>query len=183
MNGPLFLLERWAQARPAQRFPLLLLALLLLVGLAGGITGCGGGSGGAALLATGHSSTQAGSADAGSALLVLPLQGPVVQLDAPATVRVRIKLQLLQHAHYPAALQAGLALQQPWPTGISAAAASLQPPQPTRIDIDYSAKLHLGAGHTPLVAQVTVRATDPATALLTAALAHATAEADWVVDR
>ena len=35
MNGPLFALERWAQARPARRFPLLLLALLILAGCAG----------------------------------------------------------------------------------------------------------------------------------------------------
>lgn len=37
MSGPMFALERWAQRRPATRYPLLLLALLLLWGLAGGI--------------------------------------------------------------------------------------------------------------------------------------------------
>jgi len=36
-------LETWATRRPATRWPLVLLALLLLFGLAGGITGCGGG--------------------------------------------------------------------------------------------------------------------------------------------
>jgi hypothetical protein len=41
MNGPL---ESWAQRRPATRWPLVLLALLLLIGLGGGLTGCGGGS-------------------------------------------------------------------------------------------------------------------------------------------
>lgn len=37
MNGRLFAIERWAARRPAQRWPLLLAAMVLLVGLAGGI--------------------------------------------------------------------------------------------------------------------------------------------------
>jgi hypothetical protein len=32
-------IERWAARRPATRWPLVLLALLLLIGLGGGITG------------------------------------------------------------------------------------------------------------------------------------------------
>ena len=40
---PLFPLERWAARAPATRWPLVLVALLLLFGLAGGIAGCGGG--------------------------------------------------------------------------------------------------------------------------------------------
>lgn len=181
MNSPLFALERWAQARPARRFPLLLLALLLLVGLAGGITGCGGSS--SNLVAAGSGSTQAGSSEVGAALLVLPLQGPDIVLDAPATVRVRIRVRLQQQAHYAAAAQATLALRKPWPTGPSITPIRLSDAAATRLDTDYGVELRLNAGRTPLVAQLTVRATDRATGLLTAALGHATAEADWVVDR
>ena len=42
MTGRLFALERWAERSPRVRYPLLLLAILLLVGLAGGLQGCGG---------------------------------------------------------------------------------------------------------------------------------------------
>ena len=37
MTGRLFALERWAERSPRVRFPLLLLAILVLVGLAGGL--------------------------------------------------------------------------------------------------------------------------------------------------
>jgi hypothetical protein len=36
-------IEVWAQRNPRRRWPLVLAALVLLIGLAGGITGCGGG--------------------------------------------------------------------------------------------------------------------------------------------
>ena len=36
-------LETWARRHPGTRWPLVLLAIVLLIGLAGGITGCGGG--------------------------------------------------------------------------------------------------------------------------------------------
>jgi hypothetical protein len=39
MTARLFAIDRWAQRRPATRYPLLLLALLLLIGLGGGTTG------------------------------------------------------------------------------------------------------------------------------------------------
>ena len=36
-------LEAWAQRSPRLRWPLVLLLIVVLIGLAGGITGCGGG--------------------------------------------------------------------------------------------------------------------------------------------
>jgi hypothetical protein len=39
MSRRLFAIERWAARRPSTRGPLLLLALLLITGLAGGIAG------------------------------------------------------------------------------------------------------------------------------------------------
>ena len=36
-------IERWAQRSPRTRWPLVLLLIVALIGLAGGITGCGGG--------------------------------------------------------------------------------------------------------------------------------------------
>jgi len=82
-----------------------------------------------------------------------------------------------------AAAQATLALRKPWPTGPSITPIRLSDAAATRLDTDYGVELRLNAGRTPLVAQLTVRATDRATGLLTAALGHATAEADWIVDR
>lgn len=38
-----FPLERWAARSPRVRWPLVLVALLVLFGLAGGLTACGGG--------------------------------------------------------------------------------------------------------------------------------------------
>ena len=39
MSSRLFAVERWAQRAPTTRWPLVLLAILLLVGLAGGLAG------------------------------------------------------------------------------------------------------------------------------------------------
>lgn len=36
-------LERWAARSPRTRWPLVLLLIVALIGLAGGVTGCGGG--------------------------------------------------------------------------------------------------------------------------------------------
>lgn len=36
-------LEAWAQRSPRARWPLVLLLIVALIGLAGGVTGCGGG--------------------------------------------------------------------------------------------------------------------------------------------
>jgi hypothetical protein len=36
-------LEAWAQRHPRTRWPLVLLLVVLLIGLAGGVAGCGGG--------------------------------------------------------------------------------------------------------------------------------------------
>lgn len=36
-------IERWAERAPALRWPLVGLLIILLIGLAGGVTGCGGG--------------------------------------------------------------------------------------------------------------------------------------------
>ena len=43
MIAPPFPLERWAQRSPRTRWPLVLLLIVALIGLAGGVTGCGGG--------------------------------------------------------------------------------------------------------------------------------------------
>lgn len=155
----------------------LLLALPLIVGLAG----CGGSS--TNPVAAGQSSTQAGSAEVGAALLVLPLQGPVVELDEPASVRVRLRVRLQQQAHYAAGAQVSVAMRQPWPTGPSITPVTLSDAAPLSIGLDYGVTMSLSAGRTPLVAQIAVQATDAATGLSTAALGHAEAEADWVVDR
>ena len=42
MNLP-FPLEAWAERSPRTRWPLVLLLIVALIGLAGGVTGCGGG--------------------------------------------------------------------------------------------------------------------------------------------
>lgn len=181
-------LEAWVRRAPATRWPLVLLALLLLFGLAGGITGCGGGADSSApqptVLATDTTIAQAGDATAGSAALLLALPGPVLQLPGPALVRVRLSGQLLQQAHYPADVQASVALQLPQPTGPSSAAASIAPlvGPPAPIALDYAVHLSLPAGTTPLQALLVVRATDPATGLPTAALARATAHVQWSVE-
>ena len=39
-----FPLETWAERSPRTRWPLVLLLILALIGLAGGVTACGGGS-------------------------------------------------------------------------------------------------------------------------------------------
>jgi hypothetical protein len=185
MTARLFAIERWAARAPHTRYPALLLALLLLIGLGGGLTGCGGGDAtepAPTELATAQSDAQGGDSRTGAAVLVLPLPGPVLNLDAPALVRVRITGQLLQHAHYAAALQASLALQQPQATEPSAVAARVDG-TPAGIDLDYTVHLQLPAGHTPLLALLTVRAFDPATALPSGALARAEATAHWVVDQ
>ena len=43
MNASPFPIERWAERSPRTRWPLVLLLIVALIGLAGGITGCGGG--------------------------------------------------------------------------------------------------------------------------------------------
>lgn len=43
LHAPPFPLERWAERAPRTRWPLVLLALALLWGVAGGLAGCGGG--------------------------------------------------------------------------------------------------------------------------------------------
>jgi hypothetical protein len=176
-------LERWAGRRPGARYPLVLLTLLLLIGLAGGITGCGGGSDepDPTVLATGQSTAHSGDERTGAAVLVLPLPGPTVQLDTAATVRVHITGTATIAAHYAAAAQAGVALQHPVPSGATTVAAPLLPRQTTSVAIDYTVLIALPAGDTPLQALLTLRAVDASNGLPTGALATADAAAEWEV--
>jgi hypothetical protein len=193
MSARLFAIERWACRAPATRWPLVLLGLLLLVGLGGGITGCGG-SGTpepldtapvvqpeAAPVVTEQSSAHAGDERIGAAVLVLPLPGPVLQLERPALVRVRLSGSLLQAAHYGASAVVSLALSQPTGTSPSSLPATLSPQAPAAVPLAYEVWLQLPAGAAPLVARITVRAFD-ANALSTSALARALAELHWSVE-
>lgn len=131
-------------------------------------------------LATDQSTAQGGDDRTGASVLVLPLPGPTVQLDAPATVRVHLRGTLAQTAHYAAIGQVDIALQQPQATAPGTVAAALRHGS-TSVALEYSALLALPAGRTALQATLTVRATDPATGLPSGALSRAEAVIDWTV--
>jgi hypothetical protein len=186
MSPRLFTIERWAAHAPAQRYPLLLLALLLLFGLAGGITGCGGGDSAepaapppGSLIAD-QSTAQAGDSRIGAAVLVLPLPGPVLQLDQPARVRVRLGGIVEVGAHHGAQATVTLALAEPTPTGPSTLPLTLHPLAPAPVVLGYDVWLQLPAGTHPLAARITLRAFD-ANGTPSAALARAEAAVDWHV--
>jgi hypothetical protein len=161
-----------------------LLALLLAA--------CGGGSDAeretapnlqpeAAPLITEQSTAQAGDARIGAAVLVLPLPGPVLQLEQPALVRVQLSGQLLQAAHYGAQAVVSIALSEPTDTASSSLPATLAPLAPVAVPLGYQVWLQLPAGAQPLVARITVRALD-ANGTSTRALARAVADVHWAVE-
>lgn len=130
-------------------------------------------------LATGTSSTQAGDANTGAALLVLPLHGPTVQLDQPATVRVHLHGRVTVGVHYPAHGTLGVGLTAPVPTGEGQAAHELQAGS-VGLPLSYSVVIALPAGATPLQASAVLRATD-VQGVPTGALGHAAARVEWTV--
>jgi hypothetical protein len=69
----------------------------------------------AAPIITEQSTAQAGDDRIGATVLVLPLPGPVLQLDRPALVRVQLTGQLLQAAHYGARLSSASRSASPPP--------------------------------------------------------------------
>ena len=180
MTGRLFALERWAERSPRVRFPLLLLALLLLWGLAGGLSGCGGPIE-AEPEPLPRSTGTAGDAHTGSAALVLALPGPPLQLAAPARVRVRLVGTLHQTAHYAAQASVAIALSAPVATGAAAVPVALGVQTPVPVPLAYDVTLQLPAGLHDLVARVVVRATD-GDGLSTSALAVADVALDWRVE-
>jgi hypothetical protein len=177
MSAHLFAIERWATRAPAMRWPLVLLALLLLVMLGG----CGGSGAPIADVYTGQSTAQAGDADTGAAILVLPLQGPALQLDRPAQIHVRLKGHVQVSAHYSASGTVAIELAAPVATGPSTVPVALSPQAATTEPVAYTAWLQLPAGTHALQALLTLRARD-AQAVPTGALARADASVAWRVE-
>jgi hypothetical protein len=130
---------------------------------------------------TEQSTAQAGDDRIGATVLVLPLPGPVLQLERPALVRVQITGQLLQAAHYGAQAVISIALSEPTATAPSSLPATLAPLAPVAVPLGYQVWLQLPAGAQPLMARVTVRAVD-ANGTPTSALARAVADVHWAVE-
>ena len=134
----------------------------------------------AAPIITEQSTAQAGDDRIGATVLVLPLPGPVLQLERPALVRVQLTGQLLQAAHYGAQAVVTLALEQPAATSPSSLPATLTL-APAAVPLSYEVWLQLPVGAQPLMASITVRALDP-NGTLTSALARAVGTVDWAVE-
>lgn len=130
---------------------------------------------------TEQSSAQAGDERIGATVLVLPLPGPVLQLERPALVRVQISGQLLQSAHYGATAAVSLSLQEPIATTGSSLPATIAPQSAVAVPLVNQLWLQLPAGSHPLVARITVRALD-ANATPTSALARAEADVTWTLE-
>jgi hypothetical protein len=143
------------------------------------IAACGGSSNEPQQLASGTSTTQAGDASTGAALLVLPLQGPTVKLDRQTAVRVRLEGSVRLGVHYPAHGTLAVDLTAPAPTGTTQDARTLAQGS-TELPLAYSVVITLPAGETQLMARAVLRTTD-LQGLPTGAMGHAEASAEWVV--
>lgn len=167
--------------RHLEDYVLLAIGIVLMAWL---LAGCGGTAPeDDALLARSESQAVAGDGRMGLPAMVLPLQGPEVDLPAPAAVRVRLAVQLRVQAHYAAAGSAALQLAVPVSTGASSHALPLQPgPAAEQALPLYQAVLVLPAGRSTLQGRLTLRATDPGTGLPSSALARAEATAQWLVE-
>lgn len=143
------------------------------------IAACGGSGQEPQQLASGTSTTQAGDASTGAALLVLPLQGPTVNLDQQTAVRVRLEGNVLLGVHYPAHGTLAVELTAPAPTMATQDARTLAPGS-ADLPLRYSVVITLPAGETQLMARAVLRTTD-LQGLPTGAMGHAEALVEWDV--
>lgn len=127
------------------------------------------------------STAVAGDATVGSMLLVLPLPGPVLQLEQPARVRVRMAGRVDIGAHYAAHATVATALAAPLATGADTMPVALAPGAPAHAPLSYEVWLQLPAGEHALQARMVLRALD-GNGLPTGALARAVANVEWRVD-
>lgn len=143
------------------------------------IAACGGSSQEPQQLASGTSTTQAGDASTGAALLVLPLLGPTVNLEHQTTVRVHLRGSVRVGVHYPSHGTLGVGLIEPVPTGEDQASHELQAGS-MGLPLSYRVVITLPAGETHLMARAVLRTTD-VHGLDTGSLGHAEASVDWDV--
>lgn len=168
------------QRHHLEDYVLLAFAMVILAWL---IVGCGGSDRPApAPRLTAQAHAVAGDAKVGSGLLVLPLQGPALVLERPATVRVCVTLRLRAQAHYAANGVAELQLAAPVETGADAQPLLLLQTRPAETQMVYRATLALPEGGSTLSARVTLRASDADNGLVTGALGVAEAWAEWTVE-
>ena len=143
------------------------------------IAACGGGSQEPQQLASGTSTTQAGDASTGAALLVLPLHGPTVKLDQQTAVRVRLEGNVRLGVHYPAHGTLAIDLTAPAPTATTQDAHTLAQGS-ADLPLRYSVVITLPAGETQLMARAVLRTTE-LQGLPTGAMGRAEASVEWDV--
>ena len=126
-----------------------------------------------------HQSTaHAGDERTGAQVLVLALPGPVLQLDRPADVHVRLAAETTVHAHYAAT--GTVALKLDTAIGSSAVPVALSPAQRAAVGIGYDVRVRLPAGTHRLMASIVLRAFDT-NGRATGALGTADAALQWRV--
>jgi hypothetical protein len=152
---------------------------ILTVAASALIAACGGSSQEPQQLASGTSTTQGGDASIGAALLVLPLQGPTVNLDRQTAVRVRLEGSVRLGVHYPAHGTLAVELTSPAPTGATQGAHTLAQGS-ADLPLRYSVVITLPAGETQLMARAVLRTTD-LQGLPAGAMGHAEAAVGWDV--
>ena len=101
--------------------------------LAAALAACGGGADEVATPLVERSTAVAGDAKVGSPLLMLALQGPLLRLEQPALVRVRIAGRVEIGAHYAAVATVGIALSAPAATGEDVQPVALTPAAPAAV--------------------------------------------------